>query len=46
MWGISKNLNAKSLDIQKFGWKINKKGGQKLQHFEKEFVFSKNFDQI
>ena len=35
----------KFLDNQKFGWKINKKGDQKLQHFEKEFVFSKNFDQ-
>ena len=38
---ISKILNAKFLDIQKFGWDINKNWGQKLQHFEKEFVFPK-----
>ena len=33
---ISKNLHTKFLDIQKFGWKINKKVDQNLLFFEME----------
>ena len=39
---ISKLLNAKFLDIQKFGWKINKKCGPKFTVFRNGALSSKD----